>query len=256
LAAIRLAAADPAARLLLRQCDASHSSRALAEDIMTFKRAMRDAGTFIGVMFAGTLAVAASAQTLPPDLIAKAKEFKQTDSKYAQALCEGSKSERADTTAARAKSQGELQKMIVDAAGTAPDVQKALDVATAAGDAADQVAANASSSDSDKTAAQSSFVKSKADLRDAVAREKARIEAQLGKDLGITLAARDECPDRPKAATQERNSKASSARREEDKPRQARRVSRQAPAGEAPAVSAPAASVGFGGGGLSIGIGR
>ena len=223
---------------------------------MTFKRAMRDASTFIGVMFAGTLVAAASAQTLPPDLIAKAKEFKQTDSKYAQALCDGSKSERANTTAARAKSQSELQKMIGDAAGTAPDVQKALDVATAAGDAADKVAANASSSDSDKTAAQNMFVKSKADLRDAVTREQARIEAQLGKDPGITLAARDECPDRPKAAAQEHGSKASSARSEEAKPRQASRGSRQAPAGAAPAASAPAASVEFGGGGMGISIGR
>jgi hypothetical protein len=109
---------------------------------MTFNRVTQKAGIFVGVMFAGTFAVSASAQTLPPDLTAKAKEFKQADSKYVQALCDGSKSERADAKTARARSQGELEKMIVDTAGTAPDVQKALDVATDAGDAADKVAGN------------------------------------------------------------------------------------------------------------------
>jgi hypothetical protein len=195
------------------------------------------------------LAVAASAQTLSPDITAKAKELKEADNKYIHVLCDGSKSERNDARTIRARFQTELEKMIVDNAAQAPEVQKALDAATAAGDAVDKIAANPGASDGEKSEAQDKFQKAKADLREAIAKERSRIEAQLGKDAGVTLAARDECPDQPKATERPQKSSTKSARGKSETPRGAR--VQQSSSGAAPAGGG---SISFGGGGAGFGV--
>jgi Skp family chaperone for outer membrane proteins len=195
------------------------------------------------------LAVAASAQTLSPDITAKAKELKEADNKYVHALCDGSKSERNDARTIRTRFQTELEKMIVDNAAQAPEVQKALDTATAAGDAVDKIAANPGAGDSEKSESRDKFQKAKTELREAIAKERSRIETQLGKDVGVTLAAHDECPDQPKATERAQKSPTKSARGKGETSRGAR-VQRSS----TDAAPAGGGSISFGGGGAGFGV--
>lgn len=188
------------------------------------------------------------------DTAAKARQLKDADKKYVSALCDGSKSERNDAKARRALLQGELDKMLVDAAAQAPDVQKALDAAAASGDAADRVAADPNASDRDKAEAQDKFQKAKGDLRSAIARERSRLETQIGKDFGVRLVALDECPDQPKAAERTHKSARKTSRaREETRRHPARAIEREAPA---QARSVSPVGVGFSLGGIGISIGH
>ena len=220
---------------------------------MTRSKYLRAAVLSVGV--AGLLLLAghedrAAAQAA--DMSGKARQLKEADNKYVKALCDGSRSERNDAKATRARFQGELEKMIADAAAQAPDVQKALDAAADAGDAADKVAANPNASDRDKSEAQAKFQKTKGDLRSAIATERARLETQIGKDVGVKLAALDECPDQPKAAerTHKPARRASQAREETRRP--ARAIEREVPA-QAHSVSPVGVGIGLGGIGISIG---
>ena len=138
----------------------------------------------------GVLAVAASAQAPSPEIAAKAKDFKEADSTYLKMLCDGSKAQQADAKSTRERLQSDLSKAIADAAALTPSVQKALDAAADAGEAADRVAASGSASAQDKSDAAAKFQKAKGDLREALAAERSKIEDQLAKDPGVTLAAK------------------------------------------------------------------
>lgn len=199
------------------------------------------------LMFA---AVAAPAQSVAPDAAAKAKALKTADSQYVRALCDGTKSERSEALAARSRARDDLEKAITDSASGAPDVQKALDAAAAAGDAANKIAVDPGASDHDKSDAQDKFVKAKADLRDALAKERAGIETRIGHDFDIKLDAPADCPDRPKAAERHKGGSAKSPRAAGDAPRRVREQNESASGGGTVPVS-----VGIGGGGMSIGIG-
>lgn len=181
--------------------------------------------------------------TLSADGVAKAKEFKAADAAYVHVLCDGSKAQRADALAARTRKQSELEKIIVDAAAQTPQVQKALDAAANAGDAADKAAADASTSAADRVKAQDAFQKAKADLKAAVAAQRAQIEAQVSRDYAVKFEAADSCPDQPKAAARKR-APAKTARR-----------ARQDGGGDQGGAYAPSVSFGIGGGGLSVGVG-
>ena len=205
----------------------------------------------------GLLAVAASADALSPEITAKAKDFKAADNTYLKMLCDGSKAQQADAKTTRDRLQGDLSKAIADSAALTPSVQKALDAAADAGEAADKTAANGSASDQDKADAAAKFQKAKADLREALAAERSKIEDQLAKDPGVTLAAKEVCPETPKSAAS-KNQK--SARSPAKRHRSASSSDQNAPAN---AVVAPSfgmggggMSIGGGGGGISIGIGR
>jgi len=199
--------------------------------------------TLPGYLSLSGLGASAHAQALPAEVTAKAKELKEADNKYIKALCDGSKAERSAARTVRERLQGELIKVIGNVAVQSSDVQKALDVASDAGDIADKVAANKSATDREKAEAQAKFQVSKNDLQETVAKARTQIEAQLGKYPGVTLAARDDCPDKPKNA-------------EKAKATQQRAEKRRAPEGSA----APASSVGggfsFGGGGAGVSFGR
>jgi hypothetical protein len=188
------------------------------------------------------------------DITTKAKQLKEADNKYVKALCDGSKSERNETKVARVRLQGELEKMIADGAAQAPDVQKALDGATEAGDAADKIAVNPNASDREKANAQAKFEKAKDDLRAELVKERGRIASQLVKEPGVTLTAVESCPDARKSARKEKQKATRRAER-----RRATPESRREPVGNQNAsASARAASpvIGVGIGGVGITFGR
>jgi hypothetical protein len=182
--------------------------------------------------------------TLSADAVAKAKEFKTADAAYVHALCDGSKSERADALAARTRKQSELEKLMVDAAAQTPQVQKALDTAADAGDAADKAAADPTVSATDKAKAKETFQKAKADLKAAVAAQRAQLEAQVSHDYAVKFDTPDSCPDQPKVT-----------RRRTGSPKSARRARGHSGGDQDGGYAPPAASFSVGGGGLSIGIG-
>jgi hypothetical protein len=204
-----------------------------------------------GSILTGTLVVAAFAQDLSADAIAKAKAFKEADVSYVHALCDGSRSNRDAARTARKQIEDDLEKLIADMATQAPDVQKALDAAADAGEAADKIAASSSASDRDKSNAHDKFESAKANLRDAVARERSRIEAQISKDFSVKFEPASGCPDQPKAAGHQRSPSAKAAHARSENVVHATQQN--------PPASAPAAlplGVGIGPGGFGIIIGR
>jgi hypothetical protein len=209
---------------------------------------------FLAAVLAGPLAATASAQTLVPDVTVKAKVFKAADASYLRVLCDGSHSDRDEARAARAHAEDDLEKAINDAAAQAPDVRKALDGAADAGETAEKVAASPSASDRDKSEAQDKFKVAKTDLRDALAKERKRIEAQISQDFSVKFEPATDCPDRPKAVERRRSPPAKfvHARRETVAPAARERSS---PASAAPAP-ASGFSFGVGGGGIGVSVGR
>lgn len=224
------------------------------------KRAMTGKSIVLGAaLFAA--AAAASAQTLPPEAAAKAKEFKTADSRYVKALCDGSKSERSDALAARTRARDDLEKVITDSAAQAPEVQKALDAAADAGEAANKIAADPAASDRNKSDAQDKFAKAKADLRDALGKARAGIEAQVGRDFDVKFEPAADCPEQPKAAEHRKGGSAKSARSSGDRPRRVREQNEGASATGGVPVSVGIGGgggmgIGIGGGGFGISIGR
>lgn len=189
---------------------------------------------------------------LPPELIGKASELKQANSQYLKALCNGgSTAEREQTKTVRDGVRGELDKMISSGIDRSPDVQHALDAAADAGSAAAKLASDPKATEQDKAAASVKFQKAKDNLRDAVAKENARIQLQLTKQIGVALAARDTC-DNTAAATENKpsNKQATAPRR-----RAASAPSDNRPGSAAPAPSLPV-GVGIGIGGVGITLGR
>ena len=195
-------------------------------------------------------AFAQSQDALPPDIAVKAKTFKEADARYVKALCDDDlKKERASARSARDISQDALSKAISSAIDQSSEVQKALDIATAAGDDASKAATGPDANAQDKTAANSKFEKAKQTLRDTVAHENARIEARVKSDFGVALAARDSCPDE-KTASDAKKTERKAARDKSTRPRASARES-------ASSVNAPVGgSISFGGGGMGISFGR
>jgi hypothetical protein len=206
----------------------------------------------LGLSFAGALATAAFAESLSPDAIAKAKAFKEADASYVHALCDGSRSNRDTTRAARKQVEDELEKLIDDIAARAPDVQKALDAAADAGEAASKTAADPNATSIDKAAAQEKFQKAKDALRAAVANQRSLLETQISHDFNVKFEAAAECPEQPKAISRQRKTPTRAARQS------APRTSEQG----APMEAYPRAGIGVGGigiggfGGVGIIIGR
>ena len=201
----------------------------------------------------GILSVAAPAQAPSPELAAKAKDFKEADNTYLEMLCDGSKARQAEAKATRDRLQSELSKAIADSAALTPSVQKALDAAADAGEAADKTAASGSASDQDKTDAAAKFQKAKSDLRGTLAAERSKIEDQLAKDPGVTLAAKESCPETPKSAASKNEKSAGSPAK---KHRRAAEAERNAPASTVITPSFGGGGISIGGGGMGISIGR
>jgi hypothetical protein len=212
---------------------------------------------FLAVAHDSARAEGATAGALAPEIVAKVRDFKQANSQYLKALCEGgSTAEREQTKAARDGLRDEIAKLISAGIDRSPEVQRTLDAATEASVSADRLGADPKASDQDKAAAKARFEKAKDQLRAAVAAETSRIELQIAKEIGVALAARDGCPDAVKNAQERRP----------DNPRTATRRNRTYRAASAPAerratsapAAAPSAPVGitFGGGGLGISIGH
>ncbi|HLH94082.1 MAG TPA: hypothetical protein VKW08_03100 [Xanthobacteraceae bacterium] len=205
----------------------------------------------------------ASAQsTLSPTLVSKAKAFKDVDDKYRLALCNGSQSDRDQSKGARDYVQNDLQQQIADEVAASPLVQKALDAAAAAGDAAQKVAAAPGASDQEKAAAADRFQQAKSELKDVAAREKIFVEAELGKDYGVTFAALDACPGKPTVAAHDAAPAASAkpkAKVPEKKQVAQQRAAAPKSAGSTTGGNAqaptPSVNIGLGGGGGSISFG-
>lgn len=188
-----------------------------------------------------------SVPTLSADVSVKAQELKQADASYLKALCDGSKAERVQSRDNRAGVLDGLNKAIANDATLSPEVQKLLDVAADAGVESEKTAASTQASDKEKADALAKFNQARLALRKAVTKEKDRIATQIGKDIGVALAPRDECPDAPKAAEENRSSK--KITREQPERRRA------APSGGAAEASSPNIAIGVGRGGIGIGMG-
>jgi len=206
---------------------------------MTHRHKISHTAIILGAALTGALAVTAFAQTLPPDATVKAKAFKEADNAYLKSLCNGSKSDRHEALAVRARAEDDLEKTIVDTVRQAPEVQKALDAAADAGEAADKIAASSSASDREKSDAQDKFQSAKADLRAVVTQQRSRIEAQVSHDFDVKFDPAADCPDQPKAAEHHKAAPAKSARSNE---------------GASAGTEVPV-SIGIGGGGVGIGVG-
>jgi hypothetical protein len=193
----------------------------------------------------GRLHAEGSVATLSADVTAKAQDLKQADASYLKALCDGSKAERVQSRDNRAGVLDGLNKAIANDATLSPEVQKLLDVAADAGVESEKIAANTQAGDKEKADALAKFNQARLALREAVTKEKDRIATQIGKDIGVSLAAREECPDAPKAAEESRSSK--KVAREQPERRRA------APSGGAAEASGPNISVGRGGIGIGMG---
>ena len=217
---------------------------------MTHRHKISHTAIILGAALTGALAVTAFAQTLPPDATVKAKAFKEADNAYLKSLCNGSKSDRHEALAVRARAEDDLEKTIVDTVRQAPEVQKALDAAADAGEAADKIAASSSASDREKSDAQDKFQSAKADLRAVVTQQRSRIEAQVSHDFDVKFDPAADCPDQPKAAEHHKAAPAKSARSSHERPRRVREQNEGASAGTEVPVS-----IGIGGGGVGIGVG-
>jgi hypothetical protein len=214
------------------------------------RRAVGIIAAFLMLFFAaatGRAHAEDSAPSLSADVTAKARDLKQADISYLKALCDGSKAERVQSRDNRAGVLEGLNKAIANDATLTPEVQKLLDVAADAGVESEKIAANTQASDKEKADALGKFNQARLALREAVTKEKDRIAAQIGKDVGVSLAAREECPDAPKAAEENRSSR--KVAREQPERRRA------APSGGAAEAPAPKIAIGVGGGGIGIGIG-
>ena len=222
---------------------------------MSFRPIILCRQAVMAAAFVGVLSVAASADALSPEIAAKAKDFKEADNTYTKLLCDGSKAQQADARSARDRLQADLSKAIADTAALTPSVQKALDVAADAGEAADKMAASGNASAQDKTDAAAKFQKAKGDLREALAAERGKIEDQLAKDPGVTLAAKESCPDIPKSAARKTEKSAGSPAKRH---RRSASSEQYAPASEvvAPAFGMGGGGISIGGGGVGISIGR
>jgi hypothetical protein len=195
-------------------------------------------------------AFAQSQDALPPDIAANAKTFKEADARYVKALCDdGLKKERAPAKSARDLSQDALAKAISNSIDQSSDVQKALDIATAAGGEASKAATSPDASAQDKAAANSKFEKAKQALREAVAHENARVEARVKGDFGVTFVARDGCPD-DKSTSNGKKAKRKVAHEKNTRHRANERESGSS--GNVPVGG----SISFGGGGMGMSIGR
>jgi hypothetical protein len=204
-----------------------------------------------GIGFAS--AYAAAQAVLSPTLVTKAKEFKDIDTRYRQAVCNGEQSTRDQSKGVRDYLQIEIQKLIANEVTSSALVQKALDAASAAGDAADKIANTIGSSDQEKSAAETKFQVAKKELHDIAAREKAYIESELSRSYGVSFAQLDNCPDRPKSAVREVEQPRKPTRRAER--RQARASGqRAAPAAATAAAPAFTPSVNIGGGSSSFSL--
>jgi hypothetical protein len=199
--------------------------------------------------------VPAHSQTrdLAPEVAAKAKDLKQADATYLKALCDGSKKEREEAKSARNGAQEKLGVAIIDDAVLAPEVQKLLATATAAGDAAGKTAANANASEQEKADAQAKFTQAKGALGDAGVKEIKRMQGQVEKEFGLTLAAREECPEEPKKADEEQKAKPRVVRNRNEGERVVRRA---APAENPPPAAGPGIRIGIGIPGVGITLGR
>jgi hypothetical protein len=221
---------------------------------MTTKGAKLGRSTLLCATFA-VLATTVSAQTLPPDAAAKAKDFKIADSQYVKALCDGSKSERSAALAIRTRAKDDLEKVVVDAAAQAPEVQKALDAAADAGEAADKIAADPAATDRDKSAAKDKYEQAKVDLRQILANARSAIEAKVRQDFGINFeAAASDCPNAPKAVEHRNAAPARSLRASGDGSRQVREQSGGSASGPPlPAIGGSGLGISVGGFGIVIG---
>jgi hypothetical protein len=215
-------------------------------------------GLLLGVIGALPCGAPAAAQSaLSPAVVIKAKAFKDIDDRYRQALCGGKPSERDQSKGVRDYLQNDLQQLIANDVTSSPLVQKALDAAAAAGDAADKAASDPNATDQEKTAAAARFQQAKSELHDVAAREKAWIESELGKSYGVSFAAPEACSGKPTVAAREPEPVAKPrARTKSQQPRTATAQKAAAPA-PAAASSAPAfsPSISFGGGSGSISFG-
>src|SRR5258708_4275073 len=87
---------------------------------------------FLGIGSVVLSSACASAQAvLSPTLVTKAKEFKDVDTRYRQAFCNGEQSARDQSKGARDYLQAEIQKLIANDVTSSAYVQKALDAASA-----------------------------------------------------------------------------------------------------------------------------
>ena len=208
--------------------------------------------TALFMLFIGVITDRTHAEDSPPplsaDVTAKAKELKQADASYLKALCDGSKAERVQAKDNRAGVLDGLNKTIANDATLSPEIQKLLDVAADAGDASDKITASTKASDKEKADALAKFNQARLALREAVAREKDRIATQIGKDIGVSLAPREDCPDAPKNAEDNQNSRKKVVREQPER-------RRAAPSGGAAPATGPSIGVGVGGGGIGIGMG-
>jgi len=211
-------------------------------------------GARIFAQSAGTVTPSGAASqptdALSPEVASKAKDLKVADAHYVKMLCDDDlKKQRAQAKDARDSSEAELTKAISNDIDHSVEVQKALDIAAAAGDDANKVVANPTASEQDKTLAKEKFQKAKDALRDAIVKEKARIEGRIKSDFGVALGAPDSCPDSPKAASN-RKSRVTSVARERSNNRSTSPARESSPTGGAPVVGG-----GPVGGGISIGVG-
>jgi hypothetical protein len=198
----------------------------------------------LGLSFAAAFATGTFAEGLSPDTIAKAKAFKEADVSYVHALCDGSRSNRDTTRTARKQVEDELEKLIDDIVARAPDVQKSLDAAADAGEAASKTAADPNATSTDKAAAQEKFQKAKDVLRVAVANQRSLLETQISHDFNVKFEAATDCPEQPKTTSRQRSVPA----------RAAHRSAPQTGAQGAPVEAYPRAGIG-GVGGVAIGVG-
>lgn len=216
-------------------------------DLTTLRGLALIAGVATGLAFSG---YRAQAQELPAATIAKAKEFKAADNQFIKVLCDGPKAERGEAKATRERLQDELGKAIGDSVAQSPTVQKALDIAADAGEASNRIAASTDASAQAKADAKAKFEKTRDELREIAAKERDRIETQLGKDYGVKLAARELCPDEASSTEKPAKTKVAKKRRSRSN------AAAEGGQGAAPAGSASFSFGGGGGGGVGISIGR
>lgn len=216
--------------------------------VQLIHRSVRISVPFFIIFFAAAIGSVRAEDSVPPlsvGVTEKARDLKQADASYTKALCEGSKTERRQSSDNRAGALEGLIKAIANDATLLPEIQKLLDAAADAGDSSDKIASSTQASNKEKADALAKFNQARIALREAVTKEKERIASQIGKDIGVSLTPREECPDAPKAAEENRSSKR--VAREQPERRRA------APSGGA--AAAPGPNISVGGGGIGIGIG-
>lgn len=190
--------------------------------------------------------------TLSPELISKAKEYKQANAQYIRASCDGgSGAEREQTKAVRDGLRADLASLITAGVDRAPALRGPLDAAANAGMIEDKINADPNASELEKAAASAKFAKAKEELLEVATLERGRIELQIAKEAGVALAARDACPEAGKAAPDRRSGKSATTER----PRRSKAAS--APTGtRANAPASIGVSIGGGGGGVGVTFGQ